>query len=344
MEIPEDMDAPGLGPAGTQRSRFDLVGFARGTTRRLPWLRNRGLTIWLVLLAELILWTVLSPQFLSVSNFTNVARQASFVGIVAVGGTFVMLTAGIDLTVGSLTGFAGIVAAGAMTQVDNAAVGIAAALAIGALVGLIVGVIITRFGTPPFIATLAGLQVLAALTLLFNNGGPIVVNNEAFGWWGTGYVGPIPVPVYVLAIVYVLGWLLLSQTKFGRRTYAIGANRSAARFAGIAIERHIVAVFVLAGLLTGVGAVLITGRLGTASPLTGQGLELSVIAAIVVGGTSLFGGEGGVVGTLAGVLIIAFLQNGLTLIAISSFFQQLAIGIVILLAVIIDQQVNRARV
>lgn len=302
--------------------------------------QNRGSAIWLVLLAECVIWTILSPHFLTVRNLTNVIRQGSFAGIVAVGGTFVMLTGSIDLTVGSLTAFAGIVAAGVMTRVDNAVLGIAVTIGIGLLSGLTVGVITTRFRVPSFIVTLAGLQILAALTLLFNNGGPIPLHNDLYEWWGVGSVGPIPVPVIVLAAVYAFGWVLLTQTKFGRRTYAVGGNPAAARYAGINVDRHIVSVFVLAGLLTGIGAVLIAGRLATASPLTGQGLELSVVAAIVVGGTSLFGGEGRITGTLAGVLIIAFLQNGLTLVRISSFWQQLAIGLVILLAVVIDRQLK----
>ena len=330
-------------PGTTTEGRGSLPGVAVRSARRMQLGSNRGLAIWLVLLAEALVWTVLSPDFLTVRNLTNVMRQGSLQGIVAVGGTFVMLTGSIDLTVGSLTAFAGIVAAGVMTRVDNAALGISVAIGVSLLSGLLVGLIITRFRVPPFIVTLAGLQILAAMTLLFNNGGPIPIDNKAFEWWGIGYIGPIPVPVCVLCAVYIVGWLLLTQTKFGRRTYAVGGNPSAARYAGIAIDRHIVAVFVFAGLLTGIGAVLIAGRLSTASPLTGQGLELSVIAAIVVGGTSLFGGEGGLLGTLAGVLIIATLQNGLTLIGISSFWQQLAIGLVILLAVVIDRQVKQAR-
>jgi ribose/xylose/arabinose/galactoside ABC-type transport system permease subunit len=275
-----------------------------------------------------------------VSNFTNVARQASLVGIVAVGMTFVMLTAGIDLSVGSLTALGGILAAGVMTQVDNALLGIVIALGAGLGSGFFAGLMITRLKVPPFIATLAMLQMWLALTLLFNNGGPIPVDNPAFEWFGVGYIGPLPVPVVLMALVYFVGHVVLTSTKFGRRTYAVGANLDAAEYAGINVNRQIWSLYIISGFLAGVGAILITGRLGTATPLAGQDLALDVVAATVVGGTSLFGGEGTLVGTLAGVLIIAFLKNGLTLIAVSQFWQQLVIGLVILLAVIVDRQLR----
>jgi ribose/xylose/arabinose/galactoside ABC-type transport system permease subunit len=314
--------------------------FARRTTGWLSARNVRDLAIWLVLLVEILMWTVLAPNFLSISNFTNIARQASLVGIVAVGATFVMLTAGIDLSVGSLTALAGILAAGVMTQVDNVAVGLVVALGTGLVSGIFAGFVVTRFRVPPFIVTLAMLQMWSATTLLFNNGGPIPIQNEAFQWFGTGYIGPLPVPVYVMAIAYIVGGIVLSSTKFGRRTYAVGANNAAAEYAGIAVNRHIWSVYIISGFLAGVGAILIAARLGTATPLAGQGLELDVIAATVIGGTSLFGGEGTLVGTLAGVLIIAFLRNGLTLVAVSSFWQQLVIGLVILLAVTVDRQLR----
>lgn len=301
---------------------------------------SRDLAIWLILLIEIITWTLLSPEFLSVSNFTNVARQASLVGIVAVGMTFVMLTAGIDLSVGSLTALAGILAAGVMTQVNVAWLGIGVALGTGVASGVFAGLMITRFRVPPFIVTLAMLQMWAALTLLFNNGGPIPIKNDTFEWFGVGYIGPVPVPVVLMAVVYGVGILVLTSTKFGRRTYAVGANLEAAEYAGIAVKRQIRSVYVISGFLCGIGAVLIAGRLGTATPLAAQGLELDVIAATVIGGTSLFGGEGTLVGTLAGVLIIAFLRNGLTLIAVSQFWQQFVIGLVILLAVTVDRQLR----
>ncbi len=337
-----NIDAPSMPDAletaaGTQ-SRLANAGIAAAAYLR----GHRGLAIWLVLVAEGVVWTALSPEFLTLRNITDILRQGSLQGIVAVGGTFVLLTGEIDLTVGSLTSFAGIVAAGIMTRIDNTAVGMAAAIGIGLLSGLTVGLVTTRARVPSFIVTLAGLEILAALTLLFANGATIPIANGAFQWFGFGYIGPIPIPVYVMAAVYILGWVLLTQTTFGRRTYAVGGNRAAARYSGINIERHIVSVFALAGILTGIGAILIAGRLASASPLTGQGLELQVIAAIVVGGTSLFGGSGTLLGTLAGVLIIAVLQNGLTLVNISSFWQQFAIGMVILLAVIVDRSLKRA--
>jgi ribose/xylose/arabinose/galactoside ABC-type transport system permease subunit len=324
-----------------ERPDAPTEGFARRLLGSLTRRRgSRDLAIWLILLVEILVWTLLSREFLSLNNFTNVARQASLVGIVAVGMTFVMITAGIDLSVGSLTALGGILAAGVMTQVNNPVLGVGIALGTGVASGVFAGLMITRFRVPPFIVTLAMLQMWSALTLLFNNGGPIPIYNAGFEWFGVGYIGPVPVPVVLMALVYIVGSIVLTSTKFGRRTYAVGANRAAAEYAGIAVDRQIRFVYIISGFLCGVGAVLIAGRLGTATPLAGQGLELDVIAATVIGGTSLFGGEGTLVGTLAGVLIIAFLRNGLTLIAVSQFWQQLVIGLVILLAVTVDRQLR----
>jgi ribose/xylose/arabinose/galactoside ABC-type transport system permease subunit len=338
---PSGPDATDTGSDGGSSARGLVGTFAarlRGNATRRR--RSRDLAIWLLLLVEILAWTLLSPEFFSITNFTNVARQASLVGIVAVGMTFVMITAGIDLSVGSLTALGAILAAGVMTQMNNALLGVGVALGTGIASGVFAGVMITRFRVPPFIVTLAMLQMWAALTLLFNNGGPIPIKNDAFEWFGVGYIGPVPVPAVLMITVYAVGGLVLTSTKFGRRTYAVGANVAAAEYAGIAVNRQIRSVYIISGFLTGIGAILISGRLGTATPLAGQGLELDVIAATVIGGTSLFGGEGTLVGTLAGVLIIAFLRNGLTLIAVSQFWQQLVIGLVILLAVTVDRQLR----
>lgn len=290
-----------------------------------------------VLLLEMAILTFLSPAFLTEANLLNVARQAAPIGIIAVGLTFVILTAGIDLSVGSLVAFAGIIAAGAMERVDSGLFGVMVAILVGLGSGLFAGFVIAKLRVPPFIVTLAMLAMLQGATLLYRNGAPVVIDNELFREFGSGYVGPVPIPVILLVGTYLVGHWVLSSTKFGRHVYAIGGNETAARFAGIRVDRYIVGVYVISGLLASLGAVTLAGRLGTATPLTGQGLELEVIAAVIVGGTSLYGGVGTLWGTFAGVLIIAFLSNGLTLMDVSGFWQQFATGAVVLVAVLVDR-------
>lgn len=313
-----------------------------GATARLGEASPRELLarygILVILGLEILIWSLLSPAFLTESNMTNVARQAAVIGIVAVGMTFVILTAGIDLSVGSLLGFAGIVSAWAMQEVAAAgAFGVLVAVGVGTGSGLFVGFIVAKLEIPAFITTLAMLAILKSGTLLLNDGEPIGIDSELYRTLGTEQLGSIPVPVIVMAAAYLVGHWALSSTRFGRHVYAIGGNPQAARSAGIRVDRHLIAVYVITGALVGVGAVLAAGRLGTATPLTGDGLELDVIAAVIIGGTSLFGGIGTLWGTLAGVLIIAFLRNGLTLMDVSGFWQLFATGTAVLAAVLLDR-------
>lgn len=290
-----------------------------------------------VLLLEMAILTFLSPAFLTEANLTNVARQAAVIGIVAVGMTFVILTAGIDLSVGSLVAFAGIIAASAMQQVSSGLIGVVVAMSVGLISGLFSGIVIAKLRVPPFIVTLSMLAMLRGATLLYRNGAPIGINNESFLGLGAGYLGAVPIPVILLVSTYLIGHYVLSSTKFGRHIYAIGGNETAARLSGIRVDRHIIGVYVISGFLAGLGAVIISGRLGTATPTIGQNLELDVIAAVIVGGTSLYGGIGTLWGTFAGVMIIAVLQNGLTLMNVSGFWQLFATGAVVLAAVLIDR-------
>lgn len=296
-----------------------------------------------VLIAEILLWTALSPDFLSQHNLINIARAASAIGVVAVGMTFVILTAGIDLSVGSLVSLSGILSASALGRVDNLFFGVAVALGMGLLSGLISGVLVAWLRVPPFIATLGLLNVWAACAELWNNGGPVSVPNAAIIQFGSGYLGPLPIPVIVLAVTFVGGYWLLAQTQFGRHVYAIGGNQRAARMSGIRVERVLISVYLLSGLLAGLGALMYDGRLAIASPLTGTGLELQVIAGVIVGGCSLFGGKGSLRDTFLGVLILATLQNGLTLVGVSGYWQTFATGIALLTAVVLsgDAQIKQ---
>jgi ribose/xylose/arabinose/galactoside ABC-type transport system permease subunit len=316
---------------------------APGLPQRSVLAHMRDYALVAVLLAELVLWTVLSPDFLSEQNLINIARAASAIGVMAVGMTFVILTAGIDLSVGSLVSLSGILAAAALGRIDNVLIGVAVALGMGLLSGLFSGALVAWLRVPPFIATLGLLNVWAACAELWNNGGPVSVPNAAIIQFGSGYVGPIPIPVIVLAVTFIAGYWLLAQTQFGRHVYAIGGNRRAARMSGIRVERVLLGVYVLSGLLAGLAALMYDGRLATASPLTGTGLELQVIAAVIVGGCSLFGGRGSLRDTFLGVLILAVLQNGLTLVGVSGYWQTFATGIALLVAVVLsgDAQIKQ---
>ena len=302
--------------------------------------RRRDLALPLVLIAELVLWTILTPAFLTEANLVNIARASATVGIMAVGMTFVILTAGIDLSVGSLVSLVGMAVATTLTIVDNAFVAIVVAIVIGIVAGLFNGALVAKFRIPALIATLGSMYVLIAGAQLWNNGGPLPVRNAVIIKLGSGYVGPVPIPVIVLAIVLALGYWILTQTRFGRHVYAVGGGPEAAKLAGIRTERVLLGVYVISSVLAAIAALLYSGRLATASPLTGVGLELQVIAAVVVGGASLFGGRGNLRDTFIGVLILVTLQNGLNLVGVSGFWQTMALGWALLVAVILSPEAS----
>jgi ribose/xylose/arabinose/galactoside ABC-type transport system permease subunit len=296
----------------------------------------RSSALILVLIIEIMFWSFASPSFLTDTNVINILRAASVVGVIAVGMTFVILTAGIDLSVGSVVSFAGIAIAAALGRWDSILIAVLVAAAVGVGAGLFGGTLVARLRVPAFITTLGMLNVFAAGAQIWNGGRPIPITNQAVVLLGAGYVGPIPAPVIVLFVTYVVGWYVLSQTKFGTHVYAIGDNPRAARLAGVPVERTLTWVYVISGCLAALGGLMYAGRLGTASPLTGTGLELQVIAAVIVGGASLFGGRGNLRDTFIGVLILAILQNGMTLLGVPGFWQMFANGIALLVAVLLS--------
>lgn len=302
----------------------------------------------IALLLMIIIMSFLSEKFLTVENTWNVMRQISVNVCISVGMTLVILTAGIDLSVGSILAFAGAVTAGLLKNgiaipAANLYVGftllgaILAGLAVGALLGLINGVAITRFRVPPFVATLAMLTMARGMTMLWTKGFPITGLGGAFGFLGTGWFLGIPMPVWISAVVVAVFAVVTTRTRFGRYVYAIGGNEKAARLSGLNIDKIKNYVYVLAGVLAAVGGLLVTARLDSAQPNAGMGYELDSIAAVVIGGTSLSGGTGSVIGTVQGALIIGVLNNGLVLLNVSPFWQQVIKGFVILLAVAIDK-------
>lgn len=309
----------------------------------------------IVLIVICIIFAILEPAFLTPINIFNVLRQVSIVGLLAIGMTFVILTAGIDLSVGSLLALAGLVGAavekGGKGLLTGAAAGeasgygvpaaVAAAVAVGLLGGLLQGTAIAKMKVPPFIVTLGGLSAFRGMALVFSKGQPISAFREEYRYWGQGMVGVVPVPVILFAFFAVIGFIVLRYTKYGRHIYAIGGNLEAARLSGLNTDRLIMSVYVIIGFFAGLSGFLLSSRLNSAEQVAGVGYELTVIASVVIGGTSLFGGEGGIFGTVVGVLLIGVLANGLTLLNVSSYYQQIIIGLIIVFAVFFDQVVKK---
>ena len=303
--------------------------------------RRYGTVLGLVFLSA-VLWS-LTPHFLTVSNLLNIAQQTSINAIIAAGMTFVIISGGIDLSVGSIVALSG-VALGVVWQ-GNAPMwpGIIVALAVGAACGVVNGTLISIGRLPPFIATLGMMSVARGAALLFTEGRPISGFDEQFRLVATGHVGFVPAPVIVMVVVYALAHLVLTRTTFGRYVYAIGGNEEATRLSGVAVRFHKTAIYAVSGAMSAIAAVVLTARLNSAQPIAGMMYELDAIAAAVIGGTSLMGGEGSLFGTLVGALIMGVLRNGLNLLGVSSFLQQIVIGGVIVGAVLVDTMLKRDR-
>jgi inositol transport system permease protein len=304
------------------------------------------------LAALMITFAILEPRFLSSVNLFNVMRQISITGLVAIGMTFVILTAGIDLSVGSLLALAGLAAAivakggiesrfsvGAVTEAAGYGwfLAMLVAMGVGLFGGWLQGTAITRLKVPPFVVTLGGLSAFRGAALLIAGGGPISGFEPDYVWWGQGRIGPIPVPVIVFLLFAAVAHILLSYTRFGRNVYAVGGNVEAARLAGLPVRRILVLVYVIVGFFAGLAGFVLSARLNSSEAVAGIGYELTVIASVVIGGTSLFGGTGSVAGTVIGSILIGVLINGLVLMNVSSYVQQIVIGIIIVLAVAFDQ-------
>ncbi|WP_378956114.1 ABC transporter permease [Pelosinus sp. sgz500959] len=299
-------------------------------------IRKMGPLLGLLLLG--IALTILSDRFFTVDNLLNVARQISINAIISVGMTLVILTGGIDLSVGSIVALTGSITAGLLVGGQAIFPAIFMGMLVGALLGLFNGLLITRAEIPPFIATLGTMTVARGLTLVYTEGRPITGMEEVFRFLGGGYLAGIPVPVIVMVLIFALTYIMLKKTRLGRYIYAIGGNEEAARLSGINTKKILLCVYVLGGLLAGVSGIIMASRLNSAQPTAGISFELDAIAAVVLGGTSLSGGVGTIGGTLIGAFIIGVLDNGLNLLNVSSFYQQIAKGLVILLAVFLDKK------
>lgn len=285
-----------------------------------------------------IIMAILSPRFLAVSNIRNVLTQVSVNAVIAVGMTFVILTGGIDLSVGSTLAISGAVAATLVKGDGNVFLAIIVAIAIGAVVGLINGMLVARGKIQAFIVTLATMTVFRGVTQVYTNGTPVSGLGRSFGVIGNKDILGIPFPVLITVVVFLAAFYVLSQTRYGRYVFALGGNEDSARLSGINTNKIKSLVYVISGITAAISGIIVTSRIGSASATAGAGYELDAIAAVVLGGTSLSGGEGSVAGTIIGALIIGVLNNGLNLLNVSPYYQAIVKGIVILLAVLIDKK------
>ncbi len=283
-----------------------------------------------------------SGAFLSASNLLNIGVQSAVVAIIAIGMTMVIITAGIDLSVGSVAALSGVL--GAMMVVNYGVpipLAIAGGVTIGAIAGAVNGLLVTQAGMAPFIATLGMLSVARGLGYIVTDSVAVSGEPPEFKLLGQGKLGSLPIPILALIAVALAGHVILTRTKLGRYAYAMGSNIDAARLSGIPVKRYLTTVYIISGILAGFAGMIAASRVNSGQPNFGIGLELDVIAATVIGGASLFGGEGKVIGTLLGALLIALIRNGSVLLDINTFYQQVIIGVIIWVAVFWDQYRRR---
>lgn len=296
----------------------------------------------LALIILVILVTILSPSFVSLNNILNLLRQVSINALIAFGMTFVILTGGIDLSVGSILALSGAVMASMIVNGTNEWVALFVGLFLGAIFGLFNGALIAYGKAAPFIATLATMTIFRGATYVFTNGNPITgaKMNESylFQFMGRGYLFGIPFPIIIMLFAYIVLFVLLHKMSFGRKVYALGGNEEAAYIAGVKTKFVTMMIYMISGIMAALAGIILTSRLSSAQPDAGTSYEMDAIAAVVLGGTSLAGGKGRIFGTLIGALIIGILNNGMNLLGISSFYQQIVKGIVILIAVLLDRR------
>jgi len=295
-----------------------------------------------MLLAVCVVLAVASPVFATSGNLLNVALATSVTALLAAGQTFVIILAEIDLSVGAVLGFSAAITALTLRH-QSTVTAIIVGLLVGAGAGLVNGLLVTKARMPSFIATLATMSVLGGLTLQLSQGNPIAVTDYDFQNIGQARLAGIPAPVWIMVLVFVGFGVLLARTRFGRYVYATGDNAEAARLSGIAVDRVKILAFVISGLLAALAGFIVSARLSTAEPTAGTGLELEAIAAVIIGGTSLAGGRGDLVGTIVGALILGVIDNGMNLLDVSPFLQSVVKGLVILFAVLLDRNADVIR-
>jgi len=294
----------------------------------------------LALIVLIIFVSVLSPSFLSLTNLMNLMRQVSTNALIAFGMTFVIITGGIDLSVGSTLALSSAIMAGMIVNGIDPLIAMTVSLIAGFVLGAVNGLLITKGKLVPFIATLATMTIYRGATLVLTDGKPITGLDETFifQFMGRGYFFGIPFPIVITLVVFALLFVLLHKMSFGRKTFAIGGNEKASFIAGVKSNKIKIFVYSISGVLASLAGIILTSRLNSAQPTAGESYEMDAIASVVLGGTSMSGGKGRIFGTLIGALIIGTLNNGLNLLGVSTFYQQIVKGIVIIIAVLIDRR------
>ncbi len=301
-----------------------------------------GIVMILLLICAVL--SVLTPSFLNIRNFSNIFRQVSITGIISVGMAFVIITGGIDLSVGSIAGVTAMVATSLAHPGEYPLfVSLLAGVAVGVAAGAVNGVLIAYGEVPPFITTLGMMTLLRGVAQLYNNGRPIIDLSDAYTAIGGGFLFGVPNPVIIFVVIILLGVVFLHYTKFGRHVYAVGGNEQSARVSGINVRRVKMIVYMITGFVSAVSGIIISSRVMSGSPIAGEGYEMDAITACVIGGASLSGGEGSVLSTVIGALIVGVLKNGLDLLKVSSYWQQIVKGIIIIAAVLIDITTKKKR-
>jgi ribose transport system permease protein len=323
------------GRTDTARGRAGAKGSVMRTYVR-PFLAQTGVGALLALVVMAVFLSLATEQFLTVANLLYVVRAFSYVAIAAIGGCLVIITGGIDLSVGSVMGFAGVTAA--MVSVKyGVGVGVLAAVVGGTLIGLLNGVMISKLKLVPFMVTLGMLSVVRGLAYVETGGWPVTGLPPTLRYLGQGFIAGVPVPIYVMLILALVVAWFLSRTSYGWYIYAVGGNEESARLSGVPVDRVKIMVYTIAGLMGAIGGVLLTARLAVGESTAAYGYELDVIAATVIGGASLQGGEGGVLGVLLGAALMGVLRNGLVLMNVTAYWQQIVIGATIIVAILIDR-------
>lgn len=320
-------------------SPIEQAGVGRASIDIKKFFRNYGILVAFIFLVSLL--SIISPTFLGMANIMNVLRQISINGFLAVGMTFIILTGGIDLSVGSVLAFSGVVAA-SIARIDGMPiiVPILAGVLAGFILGTLNGLAIANWKLAPFIVTLGMMSVARGLTFVYSDGRPIPGLSKEFMKIGGGNIFGMPNQVVILILVFIIAHILLKKTKFGRYVYAIGGNEMSAIISGVNSKKIKVWVYSISGLLSGLAGVIFTSRVTSGLPQAGQSYELDAIAAVVIGGTSMSGGKGKLWGTIVGILIIGVLNNGMDLLNVSSYYQLIVKGLIIVMAVLFDQKTN----
>jgi ribose transport system permease protein len=311
--------------------------------KKLIFFRKKEISVLIALLLLCVIIAVLSPYFLTVNNIFNVLRQFSITGILAVGEAFVIITGGIDLSVGSLVGLMGVLIAVFSNTGMSPILVFFASLVTGCCLGGVNGLLVAGVGINPFIATLGMMSVARGAALLITGGLPIS-NETPIMWLGGGYLGPVPVAVIIMVVSAAIGQVFASRTLPGRNVYAIGNNERAAKLSGIRVARVKMMVFMIVGALCALSGIILSGTLNSAEPAAGAGYEMDVIAAVILGGASLSGGEGSIIGVIIGAALMGVLRNGFVLLGISAYWQTVSIGVVIIAAVAIDSLKTKRRI